>query len=140
LHAGAVRDNPRGFSGEVRALLVLGEPLLEHAHLVAQARRSLTAQTAALYDHFALDAFLTPTTACVAPPRRSRTVMLGSRAVPVSAALTRFTAWAPVTGMPALSVPAPGAGIPVGIQLMARPWREDICARIAAAVATGTAG
>jgi Asp-tRNA(Asn)/Glu-tRNA(Gln) amidotransferase A subunit family amidase len=135
LHAGTVRANPEGFSGEVRALLVLGEPMLEHANLVAQARRSLIAQTAALYDRFALDAFLTPTTACVAPLRSSRTVILGSRAVPVSAALTRFTAWASVTGMPAVSVPSPGAEIPVGIQVMARPWREDICGRIAASVA-----
>ena len=139
LHADAVRGNPGGFSGEVRALLVLGEPLLEHADLVAQARRSLIAQTAALYDRFALDAFLTPTTACVAPLRSSRTVILGSRAVPVSAALTRFTAWAAATGMPAVSVPGPGTGIPVGIQVMARPWREDICARIAASVAISPA-
>ena len=135
LHAGTARANPEGFSGEVRALLVLGEPLLEHANLVAQARRSLIAQTATLYDRFALDAFLTPTTACVAPLRSSRTVILGSRAVPVSAALTRFTAWASVTGMPAVSAPSPGAEIPVGIQVMARPWREDICGRIAASVA-----
>ena len=55
--------------------------------------------------------------------------------MPVSAALTRFTAWAAVTGMPAVSVPSPGAEIPVGIQVMARPWREDLCARIAASVA-----
>ena len=135
LHADTVRANPEGFSAEVRALLVLGEPLRKHADLVAQARRSLIAQTATLYDRFALDAFLTPTTACVAPPRSNRTVVLGSRAVPVSAALTRFTAWAAVTGMPAVSVPSPGAEIPVGIQVMARPWREDLCARIAASVA-----
>jgi Asp-tRNA(Asn)/Glu-tRNA(Gln) amidotransferase A subunit family amidase len=134
-YADTVRANPEGFSAEVRALLVLGEPLLDHANLVAQARRSLVAQTATLYDRFALDAFLTPTTACVAPLRSSRSVILGSRAVPVSAALTRFTAWAAVAGMPAVSVPSPGAVIPVGIQVMARPWREDLCARIAASVA-----
>lgn len=138
LYADTVRAAPTGFGGEARALLTLGERLTEHAHVLSRARQAVTAQTAGLYRSLDLDAFLTPTTACVAPLRGARTVSIGGRAVPVTAALARFTAWAAVAGLPAVSVPAPVTGLPVGIQVMAPPHREDVCAALAAALETPT--
>ena len=39
-------------------------------------------------------------------------------------------------GLPGASSPAPGDGsgprLPIGVQLIAPPWREDICLRVAA--------
>lgn len=134
LYAEQVRLTPTRFGGEVRALLTLGEPLREHAEVIERGRLSLRAQSTELYDAHGLNAFITPTTACVAPLRNSPTVRLGQREVPVSVALTRFTAWASVTGMPAVSVPAYRTGLPVGIQVIARPHDEAACSRLAAAI------
>lgn len=137
LHAGSVRADPAGFGDEARALLTLGEPLEEHASLIVAGRAGIVDRTERLFSEHRIDAFMTPTTACTAPLRRAATVAVGGRDEPVSAALARFTAWASVTGMPALSLPvgADGHGMPIGIQVMAPPHHEPICALIALALA-----
>ena len=134
LHSEAVLQDPNGFGSEVRELLTRGRALAAHADVIGKARRTLTSRSAGLFSRLTLDAVVTPATACVAPLRSSTSVRLGSREVPVPAALTRFTSWASVTGMPAISTPVPGTGLPVGLQVMAPPWREDVCARVASAV------
>lgn len=131
LHADAVRADPHGFGGEARALLTLGEELAGKTDLLDRARGALIAQTATLFDTHRLDAFLTPTTACTAPLRGAHTVDVGGKTEPVSAALTRFTAWASVTQMPAISVPSSTDPLPAAIQLMVPPHREDTCAHLA---------
>ncbi len=130
-HAEAVYADPAGFGGEARALLTLGENLAPQAGLIDRARAALTARTAGLFTAERLDAFLTPTTACTAPPRGSDTIEIDGRAEPVAAALTRYTAWASVAAMPAVSLPVPSPDLPVGVQVMAPPHREDICVRVA---------
>lgn len=138
LHATTVRADPSGFGGAARALLTLGEPLAEHASLIAAARAIIVDRTEQVFSAHRLDAFITPTTTCAAPGRRAAAVTVGGCDEPVSAALTRFTAWASVTGMPALSMPA-GAdeyGLAVGIQIMAPPHHEPTCARLALAYET----
>lgn len=130
-HAQSVHADPAGFGGEARALLTIGENLTTQAGLIERAGVALTARTARLFTSERLDAFLTPTTACTAPPRGADTIEITGRPEPVSAALTRFTAWASVAAMPAVTVPVPGSGLPVGVQAMAPPRREDTCVRVA---------
>jgi aspartyl-tRNA(Asn)/glutamyl-tRNA(Gln) amidotransferase subunit A len=135
LHADAVAAGPERFGGEARALLTLGRSLQSRVADLGRARVRLAAATLELYGEQRLDAFLTPTTSCVAPDRTATTVALGGRDVPVPTALARFTAWAAVTGFPAMSVPAPVVGpLPVGMQLMTKPHREALALDIAAAV------
>jgi aspartyl-tRNA(Asn)/glutamyl-tRNA(Gln) amidotransferase subunit A len=134
LHADVVEADPERFGGEARALLTLGRPLAARAGELVRARTRLGAATLRLYAEKRLDAFLTPTTSCSAPRRDSPTVRLGGRQVPVPSALTRFTAWAAATGLPAVSVPGPSSGLPVGIQVMARPLAEPVCLQLALAV------
>jgi aspartyl-tRNA(Asn)/glutamyl-tRNA(Gln) amidotransferase subunit A len=135
LHADAVEAGPERFGPEVRALLTLGRPLAARARDLARARSRLADATLRLYAEHRLDAFLTPTTPCVAPRRDQPTVSLGGRQVPVTSALARFTAWAAATGLPAVSVPAPAAdGLPVGIQVMTRPWGEPLALALAQGV------
>lgn len=134
VHSEAVLQDPNGFGREARELLTRGRALAAHADVIGNARRTLTIRSAGLFSRLKLDAVVTPATACVAPLRSSTSVRLGSRDVPVPAALTRFTSWASVTGMPAISTPVASTGLPVGLQVMAPPWREDVCVRVASAV------
>lgn len=50
-----------------------------------------------------------------------------------STAFIAFTAAFNVTGQPAISIPGPPTadGLPVGVQLVAAPWREDVCLALA---------
>jgi Asp-tRNA(Asn)/Glu-tRNA(Gln) amidotransferase A subunit family amidase len=133
LHAEAVDANPARFGAEVRALLTLGRSLQDRVGALGRARLRLAAETLQLFAEHRLDAFLTPATACVAPPRDATVVEIGERRVPITTALARFTAWAATTGFPAASVPVPSAGLPVGLQVVTRPMREDVGLRVAAA-------
>ena len=130
-HAAVVRKDPSAFGGEARALLTLGTGLTDQREPLLRARHVLRSRTHELFARLRIDAMLTPTTACVAPQRESRTVRLGDRDVPVATALSRFTAWASATGLPAISVPVPTPGLPVGMQLMAREHDEAICLLLA---------
>ncbi len=132
LFAKAVHQDPAGFGSEARALLTVGEVITEHeAEVLRRARDSLVAHTARLFDENELDAFLTPTTPCTAPRRFADDVEVGGRAEPVSAALTRFTAWASAIGLPAITVPVQAPGLPTGVQVVAPPQHEDVCVRLA---------
>lgn len=131
LHATAVAADPDGFGAEFRGITSAGEALLAQRHevddLLRAARRALRVRTAELFDAHRLDAVLTPTTPCVAPLRNEGAVSLARRQVPVANALSVFTAWSAASGWPAISVPVPAERLPVGIQLMSRPHREDVC-------------
>ncbi|MFM8972281.1 MAG: amidase [Actinomycetota bacterium] len=82
------------------------------------------------------DLLLTPT--CAEPPPRIGDVgnqsdggiNSSARSLPFAI----FTAPFNVSGQPAMSVPlhTSAAGLPVGVQLVAAPYREDLCLRVAA--------
>ncbi len=125
--------DPGGLGAEVRTLVRLGRDLRD-ADIAAldSARRALRTATATLFDDHGIDVVLTPTTACVAPPRGAATVELHGRPVPTAAALTRFVAWPSAAGLPALSVPARPVGpLPVGIQVLGAPGDEATCVAVA---------
>lgn len=129
-HAATAHADPHGFGSEARALLTLAEDFVSDqiADLLHRARTSLRHDTAALYHRARIDAFLTPTTPCVAPRRDTTHVRMAGRTVPVSAALSRHTAWAAAIGWPAISVPVSTPGhLPAGMQLMASPHHEHVC-------------
>lgn len=140
LHGDAVRAAPDGFSGEARVLLTIGDSLRQERAALEAARRRVRDITGALTTEHDVDAFLTPTTACVAPRRHATEVVIGDRTVPVGLALSRFTAWAAVTGLPAISVPVETTGLPVGMQLIAPAHREDLCLLLGRVIRRGPGG
>ena len=77
---------------------------------------------------------LTPTTPIPAPERE------GQDAVAAAARLTANTSPFNLTGMPAISVPCgfTRAGLPIGLQLAAAPWREALLLRAARAYEAAT--
>jgi aspartyl-tRNA(Asn)/glutamyl-tRNA(Gln) amidotransferase subunit A len=80
------------------------------------------------------DAIALPTTPITAPPR------VGQDAVAAAATLTAYTSPFNLTGLPAISVPCgfDASGLPIGLQLVARPWAEARLLRIARAYERAT--
>jgi len=80
------------------------------------------------------DAIVLPTTPITAPPRE------GQDAVAAAATLTAYTSAFNLTGLPAISIPCgfDRAGLPIGLQLVARPWAEARLLRVARAYERAT--
>jgi amidase len=82
------------------------------------------------------DLLVTPTMACLPPPVgawRAGTDDSPLRALHNCYPLAVFTSLFNVTGLPAISLPLhhDGAtGLPVGVQLVAAPWREDLLLQV----------
>lgn len=137
VHATQVHADPTGFGSEARALLTLGEHLTSEVdEAVVRARTSLTDALRRVFQDQALHLLLLPTAPCRAPGRRDATVLVDGRSEPVEGALSRLTALASVTGVPAISVPGDrgGSTLPVGVQLLAVPAGEFVLGRAAAAL------
>ncbi|WP_439817796.1 AtzE family amidohydrolase [Zavarzinia sp. CC-PAN008] len=89
-----------------------------------------------------VDVILAPATPMVAPKVGQKTFSLRGAEVMVRAMMGVFTQPLSCIGLPIAAVPIPVAGsrLPVGIQVIAAPWREDLVLRVAAALeATGVA-
>ena len=73
------------------------------------------------------DAVILPTTPTTAPLRE------GEDAVAAAARLTAYTSPFNLTGVPAISIPCgfDASGLPIGLQVVARPWAEARLLRIA---------
>ena len=80
------------------------------------------------------DIILSPTTLIAAPPRD------GEDAVAAAQRLTANTSPFNLTGLPAISVPCgfTQARLPIGLQLAAGPWREQLLLRVARAYENAT--
>ncbi|HEX9496142.1 MAG TPA: amidase [Candidatus Limnocylindria bacterium] len=80
------------------------------------------------------DAILLPTTPLTAPRRD------GQDAVAAAATLTAYTSPFNLTGLPAISIPCgfDANGLPIGLQLVARPWAEARLLRVARAYERAT--
>lgn len=87
----------------------------------------------ALYAFRVADVLLAPATPTSAPPLGAKTLRLGGRTVPLRPALGLLAQPFSCIGLPVVTVPAFAPGeAPVGVQVIAPPWREDLCLRVAA--------
>jgi aspartyl-tRNA(Asn)/glutamyl-tRNA(Gln) amidotransferase subunit A len=128
IHLDDLNATPDSFGPDVRERLELGREV--SGVDVARALAEMRAWRALLLRHFGkVDLLLTPTTIEAAPE------IAGSNMLETTARLTRFTYPWSLAGLPAISVPCghDAAGLPVGMQLIAAPWRDD--ALLTAAVA-----
>lgn len=83
-----------------------------------------------------VDIIVTPTTGITAPKIPSSALKSGESNYEVSGYLMRFILAANLLGLPAISVPVghDKDGLPIGLQLIGRPWGEASILRMAAAV------
>jgi 1-carboxybiuret hydrolase len=132
LHLANLRARPDDFDPATRDRLIAGA--LQPAHVVPRAqrvRRWFLDQALALLDRF--DVLLAPATPFAATPIGQATTMMGGAEVSVRANLGLYTQPLSFIGLPVLAAPIIRPGqMPLGVQLIAPPWREDILFRIAA--------
>jgi len=82
-----------------------------------------------------VDVVVTPTTPFPAPLIGQQTIEIGAAKVPMRPLIGLYTQPISFIGLPALSVPVFGIGpLPLGVQLIAAPWRESALLRVAAAL------
>jgi amidase/aspartyl-tRNA(Asn)/glutamyl-tRNA(Gln) amidotransferase subunit A len=140
LHLPDLRTRPDDFDPMTRDRFLAGALL--PAHWLLQAQRARAAYRAAalrLFDD--ADVLVLPATPYVAPPIGQEMIEVDGERIPVRPNLGVFTQPISCIGLPALVVPladpatagAP-AGLPIGVQLVAAPWREADLFRVAAAL------
>ncbi len=84
-------------------------------------------------DHDVLIAAATP---CAATPVGAEWLDLAASACRCARAWALLTQPISCIGLPVVAAPMPRHGaLPIGVQIIAAPWREDLCFRVAAALA-----
>ena len=68
------------------------------------------------------------------PDDRSATFILDGQELPVRPNLGIYTQPISFIGLPVVAVPVPLKPLPIGVQIIAPPWREDIALRVASAL------
>lgn len=133
-HQELIRTRGAELSDDVRPLLQAGLFLSAADYLAAQqARRKIIADYRALWQSF--DVLVTPTSPVAATPIGDTTVRLAGKDQPLVRVFLDQTLPFNLTGQPALSLPCgfTRAGLPVGLQLVGRPFEEDLLLRAGAA-------
>jgi len=81
-----------------------------------------------------VDVILAPATPCIAPKLGQVNFVLDGVELPVRANIGIHTQPISSIGLPVVAVPVPLEPMPIGVQIIAAPWREDIALRVAAAL------
>ena len=80
-----------------------------------------------------VDVILAPATPCRAPKIGQQTMVLDGVEMPVRPNIGIFTQPISFIGLPVVSVPVwtEGVTLPIGVQVITAPWREDVALRVA---------
>jgi Asp-tRNA(Asn)/Glu-tRNA(Gln) amidotransferase A subunit family amidase len=133
VHRQTLASHPHLYCEETRAFLALATHVSADAYLQAQRLRAVLADSMAKVFQ-KIDVLLTPTLAMTAPRLDARTTEGVDGTLDVRAAMTLFTRPFNLTGLPALSMPCGfDDGLPIGLQLVGRPFDEATVLRAAQA-------
>ena len=133
LHLHRLRSRAKDFDPAVRDRLIAGA--MAPASLVMKAqkfRRWYREQVLQLFEE--VDAILAPATPCTAPLIGQQTFIYGDVELPVRANLGLYTQPISFIGLPVVAVPVPLTPLPIGVQIITAPWREDVALRLAHAL------
>jgi 1-carboxybiuret hydrolase len=135
LHLERLQTRAGDFDPDVRDRLIAGAMLPGAWTTQAQKfRRSFREQALALFRD--VDVLLAPATPCRAPKIGQRTFVLDGKEMLVRPNIGLFTQPISFIGLPVVVVPVWTAGesLPVGVQVIAPPWREDLALRVARSI------
>jgi aspartyl-tRNA(Asn)/glutamyl-tRNA(Gln) amidotransferase subunit A len=135
LHLERLHTRAGDFDPDVRDRLIAGVMLPDAWAAQAQRfRRRFRSEALALFRD--VDLLLAPATPCRAPRIGQRTFVLDGREVLVRPNLGLFTQPLSFIGLPVVVAPVwtDGEKLPIGVQIVAAPWREDLALRVASAL------
>ncbi len=140
-HQQSLRDKGDLYSANVRLLLEIGEFSLATDYIKALRIRTLIQQAwAAMFDD--IDVLVSPSTPFAAPLVGTADVTWSDGTTEdIVTALIRLTLPGNVTGLPALSLPVGfdgSTGLPLGMQIMGRPFDEATFLRVGQAYETAS--
>lgn len=132
LHRHRLQNRLADFDPDTRDRFLAGNLLPATWYLRAQQVRRQWLQT--MLQVFAeVDVIIAPCTPCSAPLLGSKTLLINGKEQPLRPNLGLFTQPFSAIGLPVCSVPLwlKGSSLPIGVQIVAAPWREDLCLRVA---------
>jgi len=132
-------DRRDEFGADVRTLFDQGQLLAATDYVNAQRlRRQFRDEFLGVFD--GIDVLLTPTAPTVAKRIGETTILVGGVEEDFRLATTRLVRGVNVLGFPAISMPCGfgEAGMPIGLQLIARPFAERVMLEMAAALEDAT--
>ncbi|WP_339035856.1 AtzE family amidohydrolase [Bradyrhizobium symbiodeficiens] len=133
LHLDRLRQRANDFDPAVRDRLIAGA--MVPAALVDRAQKFRRWYRAELAEIFkSVDVLLAPATPCTAPKLGQVNFNLDGVELPVRANIGIHTQPISFIGLPVVAVPVPLEPLPIGVQIIAAPWREDIALRVAHAL------
>lgn len=139
VHEPYLRKRRSSYGEDVRTLLDMGRviPAVDYVQAQRLRRRILGVYLDILRR---VDALLVPATPMTAPRIGQKTVEIGGLSEDTRIAATRLLRGINLLGLPVLALPAglSSAGLPIGCQLIGRPWEEPLLLRIGAALEART--
>jgi len=133
VHFDWMRERPEDYGPQIRMRLSQSLAIPAPIYLRALQIRSVMLQEFLDTAFAKADVLIAPTMPFVAP--LSEDVDVGTRETmnAVVSAMTAFTRPFSYLGLPVVTVPVSvgAGGLPVALQIIARPWREDLAASVA---------
>ena len=130
LHLERLRTRASDFDPATRDRLIAGA--MVPASLVVKAqkfRRWYREQVLGLFE--GVDVILAPATPFMAPRIGQQTMQLDGSEVPLRPNIGIFTQPISFIGLPVVAVPVPLRPLPIAVQVIAAPWRDDVALRVA---------
>ncbi|GAB4072389.1 AtzE family amidohydrolase [Ancylobacter sonchi] len=134
LHRDRLRNRPADFDPAVRERLLAGAVLPAGMIVKAQNfRRWFHDRAVELFAEF--DVLIAPATPVPAPRSGQATFVLDGKEMLVRPNIGIYTQPISFIGLPVVAAPIPGGGpLPISVQLIAAPWREEAALRAARAL------
>lgn len=132
-HARYLEARGHLYGDDFRAGLAVGQSILAEHYI--RAKRLLTEYRRQMDTLFeTVDLLITPAAPTTAPKIGAVSVQCGNQQEPAGNAITRYTSFFNMTGHPAITVPSglSAAALPLGVQLVARPFEEALLLKAAA--------
>ncbi|MCX7296071.1 MAG: amidase family protein, partial [Hyphomicrobiales bacterium] len=133
LHLDRLRKQADDFDPAVRDRLIAGAMVPSTLVVKAQIfRRWYREQVLALFKD--CDVILAPSTPVTAPKLGQQNFTLDGVEMPVRANMGLYTQPISFIGLPVVAVPVALKPLPIGLQIIAAPWREEVALRVAFAL------
>jgi AtzE family amidohydrolase len=135
LHVDRLRERARDFDADTRDRLIAGAML--PGTWVVKAQKLRRWYRARALEWFSdVDVLLAPATPGRAPKIGQKTFMIDGREMLIRPNQGLFTQPISFIGLPVCAVPiwTDGVGLPIGVQVIGPPWREDLVLRVARAL------